>query len=602
MSQVFFYRKCLVNAGNPIVLAGNMNEKLTVSIHGSTMTTITLFTEPVTILDQIYSRTKGTGDFYDKIHFRYQSKAGVFLVAAKSQPVMQLLIDQLKTSRWWNHLGTFIILGEEPEKQECHNAYSLLWTAWQYGILSAVYFCREKDPPGLTLFAYHPFKDHVPIAGWERVASYAGRNGHPWTLFRRQLDKGSEKKDSINCGEVLFDKTGNLNGYPVRVNAMSISPKLVFSTIEDAGNIKVDNYSGEDGWLALTLWNFLNVTVIHVSYNGSDWGMGFTEANGSHYGMKADIASGRVDIGLNQRYAQPDFGLGMTYPHISASYCFMTKARGNVPFLVDLTRGMNWRIGLMTLASALALTLLLDALEDRGYRCAWLNVFRIVISNSLIRTPRRFTARLLFLGGMIVCGTMNVLFQGKMSALVAKPRSYENIETLDELEKYGLDIHGFISFKKFIWNDRLRERFVDSQVDLECYKRVMDDQLIACAGHCVNLWEQSKLDNRFHVAEERILRYYSYFLTTADWPILQRVDALISRMVSAGLPNIWRHLTLWNVHVKTYSANRSSSYPDTWLVKLNDLNIFFYAYMSGLFFALLVFALELACYRSIRKK
>ncbi|XP_046600928.1 uncharacterized protein LOC124295337 [Neodiprion lecontei] len=598
---VFFYRKCLVNAGNPIVLAGNINKKMTVSIHRSMKTTIILFTEPVTTLDQIYSRTKGTSDFYDKRHFRYQSKAGGFLVAAKSRPVLGVMIDKLKSSRWWNHSALFIIIGEESDNHGCHNAYSFLWTAWQAGMLSAVYLCREKETAGLTLFAYHPFRDHVPTAGWERVASYAGRNGHPWTLFRRQLDEITEKTYAINCGEILFEKTANLNGYPVRVNAMNISPKLTFSTMNEADTLKVHSYSGEDGWLASTLWSFLNVTLIHVPYNGN-WGMGFTEANGSHFGMKADIASGRVDIGLNQRYVQPDFGLGTTYPHISASYCFMTKSKENVPFLVDLTRGMNWWIGLLTLGSALVLTLLLDCLEGRGYRYAWLNVLRIVISNSLIRPPRRFSARLLFLGGMLVCGTMNVLFQGKMSALVAKPRSYENIETLDELEKFGFDMHGFISFKKFIWRDRLRERFVDSQDDLECFKRVIDGLPIACAGHCINLWEQSKLDNRFHVAEELILRYYSYYLTRTDWPLLQRVDVLISRMVSAGLPNIWRRFTLWNVKVRTHSIDRNSSYPETWLVKLNDLHIFFYAYMMALFFALLVFAIELVCSRWMRRK
>lgn len=210
-SQISLLEKCLGTISatkSAVILTGNLSQEIITEIYRSSISAVALFTESCTILDQSYaSALKNQKYFYGKTLFRYQSKAGFFIIAEKSQSLLRQAFDRLKSSIWWNYSGLFLLMKEDIEKPDCRSAFSYLWTAWQNGILSAVYFCKENSKgeslSELFLYSYNPFSDRVPLkSGWKIVTIYSGRDGHPWTLFRLKIkgsgrDKGRPRRSDV---------------------------------------------------------------------------------------------------------------------------------------------------------------------------------------------------------------------------------------------------------------------------------------------------------------------------------------------------------------------------------------------------------------------
>ena len=104
-------------------------------------------------------------------------------------------------------------------------------------------------------------------------------------------------KGSRTCEGLTFDKTKDLNGYEVRMNAIEFEPHLRI----DSTKTGLQRFSGDNGEILKIVFEKLNASVRVRVYNGTVYDLGGIDSHGSMVGMMADLATGEVDMGMNAR-------------------------------------------------------------------------------------------------------------------------------------------------------------------------------------------------------------------------------------------------------------------------------------------------------------
>lgn len=115
-------------------------------------------------------------------------KMNEFVVVARSQPLLRLLLQRIKDSTWSNFNGFYVLIDRKTGKNGCSNAYRFLWVAWEYELLSTIFLCIDPVE-GLLIYTYNPYSNVIP-SEWQYVRSFKGRNGHPWLLLKKKYLKG----------------------------------------------------------------------------------------------------------------------------------------------------------------------------------------------------------------------------------------------------------------------------------------------------------------------------------------------------------------------------------------------------------------------------
>lgn len=122
------------------------------------------------------------------------------------------------------------------------------------------------------------------------------------------------------CKDLNFDKTSDLNGYEVRMNAVSFPPHL---HIDPEGR-GVAKHAGDNGEVIQMVFRKLNARLNVTVHNGSIYDLGGIGPHGDIVGMLADIESGKVDMGINARNLHAMWKLGYVFLlHASAKLCFV---------------------------------------------------------------------------------------------------------------------------------------------------------------------------------------------------------------------------------------------------------------------------------------
>ncbi|XP_076676608.1 uncharacterized protein LOC143373326 isoform X2 [Andrena cerasifolii] len=219
-------------------------------------------------------------------------KLNQFVVVASSQPLLRLLLQRIKDSTWANFNGFHVLIDRRTEERGCVNAYKFLWAASEYDLLSVIFLCIDPAD-GLAAYTYNPYSTDAPSI-WGKAGEFRGRGGHPWTLLKRKHQ--GTKRDWM-CEDFTFDKTTNLNGYEVRLNAISFSPHLRINHRRQG----VEKFTGDNSEIVRLLFKKLNATVNVTVYNGTAYDLGGVGSHGNMEGMLADVGSGKVDMGMNVR-------------------------------------------------------------------------------------------------------------------------------------------------------------------------------------------------------------------------------------------------------------------------------------------------------------
>nr|XP_012138391.1 PREDICTED: uncharacterized protein LOC105662194 [Megachile rotundata] len=512
-----------------------------------------------------------------------------FVVVSQSQPMLRLLLQRIRDSTWANFTGFYILIDRKTENG-CANAYRFLWVAWEYDLLSSIFFCADPVE-GLLIYTYNPYSNIVP-SEWQDAGRFKGRKGHPWLLMKRKYQDGPNI-----CKNLTFDKTTDLNGYEVRLNAVSFMPHLGV----DLNKSGLDKFSGGNGEIMKMVFRKLNASMNVIVNNGTIYDLGGVDSHGYPVGMLADLDTGRVDIGMNARNLYAMWKLGHTYPHDQDGVCVITQRAGEKSELLKVLSFMSPSVRLTNAIIILIALCLLT--KQKGFVPAILDVIRMITSATMHRFPQGSACRIFFISVLVLIVIMNSLLLSHWSSLLTVPVPRPNIKTLEDLKKSNNTIYGSTFYAHLFKNQVvLKSRFQAVSYD-ECKQRVRLSRNAACLDDCFHLYVRIRSDIETFTRSAPLQQHLQVYVTRENWSLLTPVTKLIQIAVEAGIVVMWKKLNMLTMY-RAWKRRLAREYRSYRTLRIKHVSFCFYLIAIGYCLATVVFVLEILVtrYRSRMRK
>ena len=493
--QVKVFEACYRRYPCTVAIAGPSAEIIS-SIQSHESCSITSIDNASSAEPEIYSDHPGS-----------RHKLQIFLVSTTTVTRLEKILQNLKTLQWWNHMASFLIIDSStPRAESCSRVFQILSTAWKMNILHAKFICHHESK-GPLIYSYNPYTEQAPIP-WQVVKSYRRKNKHPWTLLVRRYQDGQEF-----CKDLDFDQTKDLGGYEIR---SIVHPSIVNGNYS---NIDVENLTGYNGIIAHYICRALNSTSKIILMERSKNPFGST-------------LSGFTDIVINVWYQQNDINCSMTYPHWRSGLASITQRRGNLSQIGKLLRVIDRASRYGAVIVGFVTFVFFKFFLRQSVTSAIMNILRLTCNTSVPNVPNNVAARIYLSGLFLFVVTMQAIYQGKFASLLTKPVALPNVETFEDLENFKYTIYGQLAIAEYFEKLNFRGRVVKQQ-NFDCEKYVLRDDAAACVDDRLTLINIAyKLD--LHLSETIIPMFVVYIIRD-DWPIEERLNAVISRLVEGNI-------------------------------------------------------------------
>lgn len=110
-------------------------------------------------------------------------KPQLLLINLNSQKKLEIILQNLRTTPWWNIRGLSIIF-DFTTAHSCYNAYDYLRLMWNMDLLDSIFICFKPDNI-VMLYTYNPYANYAPKP-WKLVEQQTSEN-RPWTLYNQQF-------------------------------------------------------------------------------------------------------------------------------------------------------------------------------------------------------------------------------------------------------------------------------------------------------------------------------------------------------------------------------------------------------------------------------
>lgn len=508
--QIEIVASCYRNRGNALVLAGNAAGIISRRLWSR-------FYIPACLLDNSKIMASIEPVSRDSSH-----KLQIFVVTASSQKSLSSTLKDLKDSPWWNHMASVLILDWSVTISGCSKSFGMLRRAWSMNLLHAKFMCLDRTKRTL-LYSYNPYTIRAPQP-WKLVDNARTKEAHPWSLFAQRYLDGKRV-----CDQLDFEKTIDLGRHQIKARVNNISG--VWSTKPDKNG--TDSFDGLDGIIARFLFRALNVIPSVVTYNRTYNIIPKIRNNKTVVGGLVDLRNGIFDIGLNAWF--PDINATMSRPFRQSKIAVMTQYRGHMSQLAKIAAVIDRpsRFGLLLVA--LITLMVFKCWRRQSLMQAFLNVWRIYCNSSIPKVPVSQALRIYLAGLYLLMINIQGIYQGKISALVTMPVPIPDVQTIQDIVSSGLTVYGDVIFSPDFDSRSGEVDFVELPGNLgNCTGQVMKDYLAACV-HEKNILNHEAAKFKLHVSEEPILNFYQLYAIRPDWPLEERINAVLTRLVESGL-------------------------------------------------------------------
>lgn len=115
--------------------------------------------------------------------------ASLFIIAEVDLLNLNLALQELKNSIYWNVYGFFMIQNIYPNS--CHDAYEYFNIIWSFNILSAIFICMDLEST-IRVHTFNPYSNYAP-SDWTEYKNILQNNGHPMVLLQHDYTEFNSK-------------------------------------------------------------------------------------------------------------------------------------------------------------------------------------------------------------------------------------------------------------------------------------------------------------------------------------------------------------------------------------------------------------------------
>ena len=488
-------------------------------------------------------------------HPASQHELQTFLFSISSPTQLMEILQDLKTSQWWNHMATFLII-YMPTMLDlgCFKGVEILWLAWEMNLLNAKFICHDESK-GPLIYSYNPYTRQAPIP-WQVEKTFRTKYGHPWTFLVRRYQDGQKI-----CNNLDFNQTKDLDGYEFR--AIMNYPKTSLERIIHTMNIELQLFPASS-----TITIFDPKSVLE------------TICMNDH---------GITDISLLPSLEEKNMTIRKTYLNWHYGVSFITQHRGNLSQNKKLLRVVDCYSQYAVVLVCFITFVFFKFFIGQSVSSAILNIVRLICNAAVPNLSNNVATRIYLSAVFIFVMILQGIYQGKLASLLTKPVALPNVETFEDLENFNYTIYGNEVVKSYFekWNYSGRVISVNDSI---CARFVLRDDSAACVGDRRYLVHIAKKYN-LHLSATITHMFIGYFIRE-DWPLKKRMDIKISRLFES---NIIEYVSMKNVesilrNEKFYEKEKENQ--GFTYFALNDLSFAFAILGIGLAVATIVFFFE----------
>ena len=430
-----------------------------------------------------------------------------FVVSIPTVTKLKKVLQDLKTSQWWNHMASFLII-DRPAllNRGCSTAFQVLSTAWEMNLLRSKFICHHESK-GLLIYSYNPYTNQAPIP-WQVEKTYRIKKTHPWTLLVRSYQDSQEI-----CKNLDFDQTKNLGGYEIRA---SIYPSYINKS---SSGTKLESLIGINGIITHYMFDALNSTIAI-----------FPDASTKK--LFNTTISGVTDIASNVWYQQNDSNSSMTYPFFRSGLAAITQRRGYLSQIGKFLRVIDHSSEYAVVVVVFLTFVFFKFFLRQSVMSTILSIVRLICNSSVPNIPNNLAARIYLTGLFLFVVTIQAIYQGQLASLLTKPVALPNVETFEDLENFEYTIYCHASLTSYFEKLNFRGRVVGLN-NFDCEEHVLKNHAAACVHDKNEL--VSKADKFGLYLSEPLIPMYVTFLIREDWPVEERFNILMSRLVEGNL-------------------------------------------------------------------
>ncbi|KAJ8679675.1 hypothetical protein QAD02_015462 [Eretmocerus hayati] len=596
--MVILVKNCFLEESDQFVIAGD-NRLFNHLLHEfSSFLPIRIINLAETKMFEKHKRLSNVFTLDENVVSRSRYPAKLFIISLTTfLSDLKLLLGRLKSSIMWNASGKFIIV--DGERNSCINRDRIVVQVWEYNILQCIYICLDKFSV-IRFYSFNPYTNRSAKA-WVASNTVAnGKIGLPITIYEfiYPVDRIS------SCKELFFDKTSNLDGYPVKLIASPRPTEFSLSVNSPSSYqpwITLDSFDGGNAKILRSLWSHVKArALVNLALDE-----GYLDEHKRPQGLINQLVrQGSYDMGANLRF-QRDFWRLQTYPHLVEGMCAISPRQTTFE-----SRSIVGHLPLNQLLIGLCLSwlagILVSLLSGRSIAESLVEVLRALLGQSVNFKPKSTWRRLVFLLAIIASLGANVYFGGVLSSfLVSGPDSGE-IDSLEDLEKSGYLVVGEMSYREFLdFNEELQQRFVDVKSVVELEKLAATDRmsfLCYCSSDVASSYG-NRLQYQVYLSNSLYTSHLVY-IVREDWPLLNRVNSILERLRDGGLAEFEIEMAIYasqpnsSSRVKRKLINDNSELRGEAL-RLEHLHACFQLYVLGNFIAIVLFAREILWLRAV---
>lgn len=534
-----------------------------------------------------------------------------FIINAHSVSDLSHSLEILRSSVWWNFAGHFVVMEKYRTDNYCKNADGFLRILWKYNIFDGIFICTEFTQE-VTIFGFNPYNEQVP-APWalDHVINYEEFYEHPFIIFKRLYTT------KYACNNIFFEKTSNLNGYPITSNIKNYPPTMEININRSSDLVKRNKYypmsktfyyvkltskdwdkiRGMDSIIAQEFLNFYNATAIIKIYDNDEL-FGAVDQNGNFYGMLKDLKTGDIDINFNNRFMLRKGNIPLTYPLQQSELSVVSHHRGDMNVLMRIMAFLNLKILISMWVVSLFTIFVFTFLIGEDLQLAVLQTLQLLLGMVIHRIIFSLSSRILFSCLILYYFIISSSVQSNMYAIVTAPQSLQNIDSFADLENLEYKLYvssvGAAAFKRGFYKN------VEVIKNDHCVDNILDNSYAACIDDIYYLKYQAARHD-LHVMKEGISKYYFVYPMRADWPLSHKLNYFNKKLNEAGILKmlISRSIQPANDVISFRELKYKSKIFQ--VLNLYKCGSIFYFWLGCIFISTAVFIIEVQIFRCCRK-